>query len=62
MKPDRKVSVGAAVSGVMAAIVWALNTYVLEVPIPAEIGMGIATAATFGIQYFIKNETPKGQQ
>ena len=54
--PDRKVTVGAAVSGACAFAVWGANTYFLPEPIPAEVGMGIATTVTFVVQYFVKNK------
>lgn len=54
--PDRKVTVGAAVSGAMAGVVWGVNTYWLSTPIPAEVGMSIATFITFLIQYYVTNK------
>lgn len=51
--PTKKVGYGAAVSGVTALLVWVANTYFLSIPIPAEIGMGIATAVTFCVQYWV---------
>jgi len=51
--PTRKVTIGAAISGACAFAVWVANTYFLSEPIPAEVGMGIATTVTFIVQYFV---------
>jgi hypothetical protein len=52
-RPTNKVTYGAAVSGIVGLTVWALNAYVLSVPIPAEIAVGIATTVTFCVQYMV---------
>ena len=54
--PTKKVSYGAAVSGLTALGVWVANTYALPTPIPAEVGMSIATALTFGVQYYVTDQ------
>lgn len=54
--PNRKVTIGAAVSSVCAILVWTANTYLLSEPIPAEIGMSIATVAVFITQYFVQEK------
>jgi hypothetical protein len=54
--PTKKVGIGAAVSGTTALMVWVANTYFLPEPIPAEIGMSLATVITFGVQYWVTDD------
>lgn len=55
MIPDRKVTVGAAVGGLVAVVTWSLKTFA-DVEMSAEAAVGFATALTFIVQYIVPNK------
>lgn len=55
MNPDRKVTVGAGVGGLVAVLVWALKEYT-GVTMSAEAAIGLSTALVFFVQYIVPNK------
>lgn len=50
--PQRKVAVGAAVSGIVVVLAWASKAFA-NVDVPAEVGIAINGILTFAAQYFL---------
>jgi len=53
--PDRKVSVGAFVSSLVAFALWVFTSGT-GIAVPGEIAVSLNTAFIFGVQYFVKNK------
>jgi hypothetical protein len=52
-QPVRKVASSAIAGAVVVIIVWALNTYLLAEPMPAEIVAALTTLVSFGVGYLV---------
>lgn len=58
MNPDRKVTVGMGMGGLVAVCVWALDEF-WGVKMSGEAAVGLSTALVFFVQYIVPNkETP----
>jgi flagellar hook protein FlgE len=54
-KPDRKVGVGAGMSGLAAVTAWAIGAYT-QTQIPPEVAVAGAGFLTFVVQYLVPNK------
>lgn len=51
--PARKV-LGSALAGALTTIaIYALNTYLLDTPLPGEVAAAVATVIAFGVGYML---------
>ena len=51
--PARKV-VGSTLAGALATVlIYALNTFVLEAPLPGEVAAAVTTILVFAVGYFL---------
>lgn len=61
MNPDRKITVGAGMGGLVAVLVWALDAFA-GVKMSGEAAVGLSTALVFIVQYIVPNkESSNGQ-
>jgi len=52
---DRKVAIGAIVSGLLGFCAWVASQCGLPVP-PTEVSMGLQTAIVLAVQYAVRNQ------